>query len=262
MDPMDPDKLAHFKALIGFDLLPRSRAGGPYPAVAWPDPLQAPGVHGEGWTIAADTPWREAQGSAREWVLRRGPETLVVLAFVSSAGETGARDFLLARACNTMTLEVPYVAGPQDLGSLAVQSPNSSAPYLMWVSGNCCIELKAFATALDLQAIARWLQSHLEAAALPRGARPPDRVRMSALQARVGEVLQLRLEPGESAPPAGYLMELEYDRDEIEVVSQDGLAASLRGRRAGTARLTVHGVDLATLASSDQSVELNFAAPE
>lgn len=56
MDPMDPDKLAHFKALIGFDLLPRSRAGGPYPAVAWPDPLQAPGVHGEGWTIAADTP--------------------------------------------------------------------------------------------------------------------------------------------------------------------------------------------------------------
>ena len=52
----------------------------------------------------------------------------MVLAFVSCAGETGARDFLLARACNTMTLEVPYVAGPQDLGSLAVQSPIPARP--------------------------------------------------------------------------------------------------------------------------------------
>lgn len=29
MDPMDPDKLAHFKALIGFDLLPAAAPAAP-----------------------------------------------------------------------------------------------------------------------------------------------------------------------------------------------------------------------------------------
>lgn len=264
MDPMDPDKVAHFKARIGFDQRPRGAAPRPQPAVAWPDPLAAPGVAGGGWVVAADSAWREGQGCAREWVLRRGPETLVVLAFVSGAGEEGARDFFLARACNTMTLEVPYVPGPEDLGSLSVQSPHAGAPYLIWVFGNCCVELKTVDTALDLRPIAGWLQSHLEAAPLVRSAAPglaADRVVASALRAPVGEALSLRLEPGEPAPPAGYLMELEYDRSEMEIQAQDGLSARLSGLRPGPATLTVHGVNLATLASRAHTLTLTFLAP-
>jgi hypothetical protein len=261
MDPMDPDKVARFKARIGFDQRPRGVAPGPHPAVVWPDPLAAPGVAGGGWAVAADTPWREEHGSAREWVLRRGPETLVVLAFVSGTGEEGARDFFLARACNTMTLEVPYVPGPADLGSLSVHSPHAGAPYLMWVFGNCCVELKALDTALDLLPIARWLQGHLEAAPLARRAPVADRVVVSASRAPVGEPLALRLEPGEPPTPAGYLMELDYDRGALEILAQDGLTARLRGLRPGPATLTVHGVDLATLASSSQTLTLTFLAP-
>lgn len=262
MDPMDPDKVARFKTRIGFDQRPRAFAPGLQPAVPWPDPLAAPGVAGAGWAVAADTTWRQDQGSVREWVLRRGPEALMVLAFVSGAGEDGARDFFLARACNTMTLEVPYVPGPQDLGSLSVQSPHAGAPYLMWMFGNCCVELKAVDTALDLLAVARWLQSHMETAPRARGAAPqPDRVTLSALRAPVGQVLSLRLKPGEPPSQAGYLMELEYDRSRIEVQSQDGLTARLCGLRPGPASLTVHGVNPATLASSTQTLALSFLAP-
>jgi hypothetical protein len=263
MDPMDPDKVAHFKARIGFDQRPRTFVAGPQPAVLWPDPLVAPGVAGAGWAVAADTAWRQDQGSAREWVLRRGPEALMVLAFVSGAGEDGARDFFLARTCNTMTLEVPYVPGPQDLGSLSAQSPHRGAPYLIWVFGNCCVELKAVDTALDLLAIARWLQGHMEAPRA-RGAAPlprPDRVTLSALRAPVGQVLTLELEPGEPAAAAGYLMELEYDRSQIDIQAQEGLTARLAGLRPGLATFTVHGLNPATLMTSTQTVTLIFLAP-
>jgi hypothetical protein len=263
MDPMDPDKVARFKARIGFDQRPRAFAPGPQPAVLWPDPLAAPGVAGAGWAVAADTTWRQDQGSAREWVLRRGPEALMVLAFVSGAGEEGARDFFLARTCNTMTLEVPYVPGPPDLGSLSAQSANPGAPYLIWVFGNCCVELKAVDTALDLLVIARWLQGHMEAprargvAPLPR----PDRVTLSALRAPVGQVLTLRLEPGEPPSAAGYLMELEYDRGQIDIQAQEGLTARLAGLRPGAASLSVHGLNPATLVSSTQTLTLTFFPP-
>lgn len=263
MDPMDPDKVARFKARIGFDQRPRAFAPVLQPAVLWPDPLAAPGVAGAGWAVAADSTWRQDQGSAREWVLRRGPEALMVLAFVSGAGEDGAQDFFLARACNTMTLEVPYVPGPPDLGSLSVQSPHAGAPYLMWMFGNACVELKAVDTALDLLAIARWLQGHMEAPRA-RGVGPlplPDRVTLSALRAPVGQVLTLHLEPGEPPSAAGYLMELEYDRSQIDIQAQEGLTARLAGLRPGLASLTVHGLNPATLVSSTQILTLTFLPP-
>lgn len=259
MDPMDPDKVARFKARIGFDQRPRAAGPEPRPALVWPDPRTAPGIAGAGWSLAADSVWRQDHGCTREWVLRLGPQALMVLAFVSAQGEQGARDFFLARACETMTVEVPYVPGPQDLGSLAVQSPHPGAPYLMWVFGNCCVELKAVDTALDLVAIACWLQGLLTAAPRARGLAPPDRVILSASRAPVGAELSLRLEPGE--PSAGYLMELEYDRGQIEVQAQEGLVARLVGLRPGPASLAVHGLNPATLASTAQIVTLFFLAP-
>ena len=261
MDPMDPDKVARFKARIGFDQRPRAFVPAPQAPVQWPDPLTAPGVAGGNWTKAADTTWRQDQGSAREWVLRRGPEALIVLAYASGAGEEGARDFFLGRTCNTMTLEVPYEPGPPDLGILSAQSPNPAAPYLIWVFGNRCVELKAVDTALDILPIARWLQGHMEAAPRARASMPePDRISLSSLRAPVGQTLTLRLEPGEP-PAAGYLMELEYDRNALEVKAQDGLTARLSGLRPGPAGLIVYGVDPATLVTSTHTIALIFLPP-
>jgi hypothetical protein len=160
-------------------------------------------------------------------------------------------------------MEVPYEPGPADLGSLSVQSPHAGAPYLMWLSGSRCVELKAVDTALDLLAVARWLQGHMEAAPRARGIAPPpaDRVVLSSSRAPVGETLTLRLEPGEVPSAAGYLMELDYDRSQIEVQAQDGLTARLAGLRAGPASLSVHGVNPATLATSSQTLTLTFLAP-
>lgn len=261
MDPMDRDKVERFKARIGFDQRTRGAPAAAAAELRWPDPLTAPGVAGRGWRLAADTVWRDGDGNVREWVLRRDAETLMVLAFVSRSGEDGARRFFLERACNTMMLEVPYVPGPPDLGSLAVTSPHAGAPYLMWIFGACCVELKAVDSRLDLVAIARWLQSLVEAAPRTRGRAPaPDRVTISALRAVVGEALELRLEPADGSPAEDYLMELEYDRGELEVLSQNGLAARVCGLRPGPAVLIVHGVRRATLAASSHRLALSFDA--
>lgn len=262
LDPMDPDKLARFKERIGFDERPRGRGVEPAVPAPWPDPLAAPGVAGGGWSLAADTTWREGEGSAREWVLRRGREALMVLGFQADAGEEGARDFFLARTCNTMTLEVPFEPGPPDLGSLSARSPHAESPYLIWVAGSRCVELKAVDTGLDLLAIAHWLQAAL--AAVPRAGGeppPPDVLRLSALRAPVGQERTLHLEPGSPEAGADYRMELEYDRGRIEVLALEGLTARLVGRRPGRASLTVHGIDPATLAGSSHTVDLNFLPP-
>ena len=117
MDPMDPDKLARFKSLIGFDQRPRGTPGA-QAAVPWPDPLGAPGVAGGGWALAADTPWWEAPGSAREWVLRRGPETLVVLAFVLgciNAVDLPARQAFVAELVTDKMHSVAGIANSETL---------------------------------------------------------------------------------------------------------------------------------------------------
>src|SRR5215510_8754596 len=127
MDSDQVEKIERFKQRIDFDGALKAENTGEAIRATWPNAIDAPGL-GAGWTVADDSIWRTNNGTVRESLLRRADETVTVLIFVSEDGVQPARQFLLFRASNNMMPDVPYVRGPNGLGTLAVQHSVAKAP--------------------------------------------------------------------------------------------------------------------------------------
>ncbi|HYK87802.1 MAG TPA: hypothetical protein VE398_03480, partial [Acidobacteriota bacterium] len=87
MEAAQAGKVERFKKRIDFDAVLMTERAGQVVSTVWPDMRKAPGLS-DAWTTASDTTWREKGGTAREWVMRRGPDTVAIVFFVSADGVT------------------------------------------------------------------------------------------------------------------------------------------------------------------------------
>jgi hypothetical protein len=259
MDPLQTDKVERFKRRIDFDKVLKAESADKLVRAIWPDALSAPAL-GPGWSVADNTIGRTRGGSAREWVLRRGDETVSILIFVSEGGVQPARQFFLLRASNNMMMEVPYLKGPAGLGTLAVHLSHKQAPSFIWVYRNTTFQVDAQDTSLDILPIARWLQATAESGLVaPPTAQLslPGPTSVSARRVPVGQPIEIGL----TIPTAGqsnYQMKLEFDRQMLEVVSQRGLAAQVRGIKPGSTALDLWLIERSTLLSAPSRIDLEF----
>jgi hypothetical protein len=259
MHPMQIQKIERFKRNIDFDGALRQENTTQAVRVMWPHPLNAPGV-GASWTVADDTTWRANGGTAREWVLRRGAETLGVLIFVSRGGVDAARQFLLHRASENMMVDVPYVKAPFALGTLAVQSPAPQAPALIWVYRTVCFHVYGESSTVDIEPIAKWLQAAAESglvAASGAQIRAPGPLHVSTNRAAVGQPIDIAV-AAPAADEARYLIDLEFDSKAVDMSSQRRLTAQLRGKAPGRSTVDLYLIDRSTLLSGHTRIGLEF----
>ncbi len=264
MNTMQAEKTARFRQRIQFDTAFAAEGIEQAAVLRWPDMRDAPGLGQPVWTVAADTLWREGGGAVREWVLRRGRETLSVLAFVSSSGPEPARAYLLARASNNMMVDVPYVRGPQALGTLSLTAKAPAPPFFLWTFRNLCLEVKARDTAVDAAAIAAWLQalaarSLVGWAELARAA--PLGARADATPGTVGRVLKIAVQPPADAAPAHHLLQVEVAAERAQVVGQTAAEVEIKPLLPGPLSVQLHWVDSQTLMARTARVEIEVAPP-
>ena len=159
MSPMQSAKVERFKARIDFDAVLSRERPAKRSVIAWPDMLKAPGLAAGQWQVAADTTWQPSGGAARQWVLRRGPEQLAIVVFVSSDGPGPAREFFVSRATDNMMEDSPFVRLQDGPGTLAVGMPEGTPSSMIWLDNNLCFAVRAIDTDVAVLPIARWLQS-------------------------------------------------------------------------------------------------------
>lgn len=262
MDSLQMGKVERFKQRIDFEGALRDENTAEAVRAIWPNPMSAPGL-GAGWSVVGDTTWRTDGGAAREWVLRRSEEAVSILIFVADGGVQPARQVFLLRATESNMVDVPYVKGPAGLGTLAVHLPFKQASSLIWVYRNTAFHVGADDTSLDILPMAKWLQATAESGLVSATAaqfRAPGPLNVSTRRAAVGQPIEISV----AAPPAAQAncrMELEFDRQAVEVVSQRGLAAQVRGMTPGRTALEVYVIEHSTLLSVRSRIDLEFTTP-
>ena len=262
MDSLQMEKIERFKQRVDFDRMLKAENTGEAVCATWPNALDAPGL-GAGWVVADESIWRTNGGTVRETLLRRADETVGVLIFVSEQGVEAARRFLLLRVSNNMMPDVPYVQGPGGLGTFSVQLPGAKAPSLIWIYRNSAFNVYARDTAVDILPIAKWLQAKAESGLVAAAAaqlRAPGPLNVSARRAAVGQPIDIAIAVP-AAARANYEMKLQFDRQLLELTSQRGLAAQVRGLKAGLAGLDLYLIEVSTLRSVRSRVDLELTAP-
>ena len=262
MHPMQVEKVERFKKRIDFDAALTTENRAQAVSTIWPDMLKAPGLADGAWKIAADSTWRANGGVAREWVVRRGAEQVAIVIFVSSDGVAPARDFFISRATENMMVDSPFVKGPTGLGTLAVSMPPGAPPNLIWLFRNICVDVRNIDAQVDITAIARWLQSPAEAA-VTKGSEParprlPGALQVSSRQSAVGAPVDIRMQGPSPVVEARYKLEMQFDPRVVEVLSQERLAARIRGLTTGRTTLDLYLIDTSTLLTEHSRIELEF----
>ncbi len=252
--------LEHFKNNIGFDKLPPVEHSSRGVVVAWPDIRQAPDL-GPHWQILADTTWWERNGGIKNQILGRGGERLVFTIFLAQAGEDAARMFLLDKVSQTTMAAIPYIRGPANLGTLSLTA-GQPIDSVAWYFSNVVFQIEATNTALNILPLAKSLQSLAEGRVVPNiaaNAPKPRSVMVSNRNAPIGQTVTVRLSMDQDKGQFNYVLDLEFDRSQISILSQNDDAFTLKGLRPGPATVKAHLIDKRTLVSSSLTIDLVFS---
>lgn len=214
---------------------------------------------GDAWRLLSDdTMYPLEPGEAkRDWVWRRGDGRIMIVVFVSSVGAATARERLLSQATNSTREDVPYVAGPADLGDVATISPDPDGDSLLWAASNVCVWIRVMdAPGVDAVAIARGVQALIDAhtvadvaAAAPR----IEDVTLSAREVAVDEPVSITLRVRAAA--AGREPMINFHGGEgLRTRGGLGLTTTLTSDRPGPRHLTMMVADPVTLLSDSAPV--------
>lgn len=214
---------------------------------------------GDAWRLLRDdTMYPLEPGEAtREWVWRRGDGRVVIGVFVSSIGAAAARERLLFIATNSTMDDVPYVAGPTDLGDVATIAPGRDGDQIIWAASNVCVSIEVMGTpGVDAVAIARGVQALIDAhtvadvaAAAPR----IEDVTLSAREVAVDEPVSITLRVRAAA--AGREPMINFHGGEgLRTKGGLGLTTTLTSDRPGPRHLTMMVADPVTLLSDSAPV--------
>ena len=258
MDSHTEAKIENFKKSIGFDRLPPVTPSASGIVVAWPNLWRLPGL-GPDWQVLADTTWWEQAGGIRKQILGRGNEKLVFNIFIAQGGEESARNFLLDKVSQTTMAFINYVRGPSNLGTLSLVVSGHPVDSVAWYFSDGVFQIESYDTNVDILALAKSLQSLAEtrvAEVAKSHAPQPESIKVNTHSAPVGFTVTAEIKLGQD--PTQYLVDLEFDKSQVNILSQDGLEFALQGLKPGKATIKAHLVDKRTLTSSTQTLEWVF----
>jgi hypothetical protein len=261
----DPEVIARFKSRIGFpDSLPGD-APGRGVIVAWPDPQTFSYFKGGGWATIIDTVSVPKPGLVQHnWVLRAGRATVDLRIFVSSLGNSAARDHLVELAATTMLADIPYEPTPKRLGDLSVMTREAPPLHrLIWVERNVCMHLsRNFGTdimplAEELQAFLARQQSDTLAPHLPR----LQSLDLSSADVTLGSTVRATLRAPRLGDLGAFVVTFSDPAQRVQLTEQEGLGATLEATNPG--RTTLHAIvaDRRTLLSADVTADIAVRAP-
>lgn len=244
-----------FRKAIGLELFAsRGDARGDV-VFEWPDLEAGAGLRDAGWRRLVDLVTSDAPGEAyRVQKLRNDRGTFTVEIHVSSSGSRTARERLVELAGRTMTVDIPFVAGPAGLGDLAVAHTNPKVPNLIWVYANVCILVNADDSGVDPLGFARDLQRQMEghlgtvASEIPRIA---DLI-VEPTRLHVGSEIRVTVRLASKKPDA-VLFKVEDPDDRLSLVDEEANVFRFTGKTAGTSTLRVTVIDRKTLLSASSS---------
>ncbi|MBL9100796.1 MAG: hypothetical protein JNL82_07555 [Myxococcales bacterium] len=254
---MTNDKIELLRGRLGLDhrTFPDDARG---VALPWASADLQPLV-GDAWRSLGDAALPLEPGEAtRDWTWARGDGRIKISVFVSSVGAAAARERLLMVATNSTMEDVPYVAGPADLGDVAAISPGRSGDSLIWAASNVCAWILVDdAPGVDAVAIARGLQALIDAhiVADVAAARPRiEAVKKSAREVEVDEWFTVTLRVRATA--AELMVGFVGGEGAVRIDGAPGLTTTLRCEVAGPRVLTMMVADPSTLLSDSAPVTL------
>lgn len=163
--PTMADRAEEFKKSIQFQEKIAKKEKAEQVCVDW-DKLAAPEAMA-GWKVTDQIKEDLPSYTAYSWVFNRADDYVVVNVKVyPTAKNTAPSDFIdIANA--TSMQNIPYVAGPDELGTVSAISKSKLNKSVFWFFRNTLIRVSNKANDFDVLPLAHWLQKQAEVHLLP-----------------------------------------------------------------------------------------------
>ena len=255
-------RITLFKKDISFDKI--TELGGPDSGVVavWPAMDSAPQLSDKDWQIDSFSVSNHAEGAEGEWILKNGQQTIMLRIFVSSQGVESIRNHFLEVATSTMMMEIPYKKTEVPIGTLSVTIPRIADDYI-WFFYNICFSLRGIDTDVNLEGLARWVQSFAEAGLVKDVklyTQFIDHIGVEPKNIGVNDTFQASsiLMKSTSASLKNYIFEFLYDDQKVELEVESENVARFRAIEAGNTEIKVKVINTKTFLANTQKVNVNI----
>jgi hypothetical protein len=273
--PMDRDEFSRgrterFKTRVGFAKL--ATMGGPDGVRAdWDELPRALAAELKDLKIEGPRTFSARSGHAEsDWRWTRHGETVLTANISVFHNALAAQEGLLSMAENTNPVEIPYGAGPTNLGDLAIAGRETPFTVVIWVYRNVCVLVENHRSGIGLDRIARAVQAFMSAHHVPRLSEYLPRVHAvdvtpTRKTVHVGDELHVSIALSPETPPESVATQFReaiadlpppFD-PRLRQVAQEPLAVRYRAEHAGKTRVDISVVDRKTLLSPALSVTID-----
>lgn len=217
------------------------------------------------WRIVEDSISFQKPGLVkRSWFFAKESSGVGLDIVVSSIKPTAAFEELVNFAGATMTVEIPFVRGPKELGQLSVKHKNPNVHDVIWAYQNVCVRINAIDVSLDVIKLAQALDRLLRGRLVNnvQNYKPYiERITVSPEHIRVGNLIHVEIHPRREPSSAQRMSEIIETQGQLEQVSQNALSASFRAKSPGQTEIYGMLADRATLLSASATVVVKILAP-
>jgi hypothetical protein len=260
VNPLQDEKIADFKRVVGFDELPGLAA--------------TDGVFAD-WRLLTEIVSDELGGlrllshqmypvetgvGVSWWIWKCRKKQMSVQLFVCGSN-AGARERLVEVATDTTTVENQMVPALERVGELATEHLSHSGDGLLWINRNVCIHAHNSGTGPSVIAVARRIQSFLAAHTVPNIAAYIPKVAgidLSPSTIRSGDTFEVRLRFAEQVDPDKLTIDVRPGTwPPLEPLDQEGSVFTVKAWKAGRAELEVIALDPVSLLSAKAAVVID-----
>ena len=255
----DP-RLEAYKKQIGWAQL--KEPGSPQSGVAtvWPAVEKAPAFSSGGWRLIDDQTAFLEGVVQREWVLRQRRETVAVRIAVSSDGRASARQHFLRSVSSTTMMTIPYKKSLAPIGALSVEAIGADGGAVIWLYRNVCFQVRADDSAVDVRALAEWLQGYaVKGLVDDLVVRLPqlERIEVSEKVVTVGMAFAAKLWlQANGSMSADHLFSFDNDRAKLDLLEEKENSVRYRALSSGATQIVVRVADKGTLLAAGVSANV------
>ncbi len=159
-DPMQSQRLIEFRKTIGFDAARAQETRVAQVLLDWEGLRSPPEL--EDWNRRVDVSKDEEGGMTVSIDFSKNDEQVNLSIQVFDPRTNRAPESLLIKADSVTSMNIPYLRGPHDLGTLSLISPSQPTRRVFWFFHNVHAEVSVYKTAVPALTVARWLQRQLE----------------------------------------------------------------------------------------------------
>ena len=118
--------------------------------------------HLGGWTVVERHHLQREDGeNILHWQFEKDDALFTLILTIYPPNNNLAAEKFIQTASSTTRMEIPYIKGPSDLGTLCVVDEGDDTT-VMWVYRNAFVKVARYQSDVPHIEIARWIQKHLE----------------------------------------------------------------------------------------------------